>query len=140
MSPFTLRQTPQPIQWAALLGASVVCVAAFELMRLPAALMLGAIGAAILLCWFEGRVTIPPWGFVIAQGFIGCLVARAITADIVVTMGCGDECPYIRGKRYIDWHLPDPKGRPLDEVRAIRDDIGRRVRELIDELHQPPSA
>ena len=86
MSPFTLRQTPQPIQWAALLGASVVSVAAFELMRLPAALMLGAIGAAILLCWFEGRVTIPPWGFVIAQGFIGCLVARAITTDIIVTI------------------------------------------------------
>src|SRR6204780_4566842 len=86
MSPFTLRQTPQPIQWAALLGASVVSVSAFELMRLPAALMLGAIGAAILLCWFEGRVTIPPWGFVIAQGFIGCLVARALTPDIIVTI------------------------------------------------------
>lgn len=86
MSHFTLRQTPQPIQWAALLAASVVCVAAFELMRLPAALMLGAIGAAICLCSFEGRVTIPPWGFVIAQGFIGCLVARAITTDIVVTI------------------------------------------------------
>src|ERR1700689_1871149 len=86
MSPFTLRQTPQPIQWAALLGASVVSVPAFELMRLPAALVLGAIGAAILLCWFEGRVTIPPWGFVIAQGFIGCLVARAITTDIIVTI------------------------------------------------------
>jgi membrane AbrB-like protein len=86
MSHFTLRQTPQPIQWAALLGASVVCVATFELMRLPAALMLGAIGAAICLCWFEGRVRIPPWGFVIAQGFIGCLVARAITTDIVVTI------------------------------------------------------
>src|SRR5271156_65221 len=86
MTPFTLRQTPRPIQWAALLAASVVFVAAFELMRLPAALMLGAIGAAICLCWFEGRVTIPPWGFVIAQGFIGCLVARAITTDIVVTI------------------------------------------------------
>src|SRR5271167_1660145 len=86
MSQFTLRRTPQPIQWAALLAASVVCVAAFELMRLPAALILGAIGAAILLCWFEGRVTIPPWGFVIAQGFIGCLVASAITPDIVITI------------------------------------------------------
>jgi uncharacterized protein len=86
MSQFTLRRTSQPIQWAALLAGSVVCVAAFELMRLPAALMLGAIGAAICLCWFEGRVTIPPWGFVIAEGFIGCLVARAITTDIVVTI------------------------------------------------------
>src|SRR5579871_6548203 len=43
-------------------------------------------------------------------------------ADVVVTMGCGDECPYIPGKRYIDWELPDPAGRPLDEVRATRDE------------------
>ena len=49
-------------------------------------------------------------------------------------MGCGDECPYIPGKRYIDWELPDPKGRPLDEVRATRDDIERRVTELASEL------
>jgi protein-tyrosine-phosphatase len=55
-------------------------------------------------------------------------------ADVVVTMGCGDECPYIPGKRYIDWDLPDPKGRPLDEVRHTRDDIARRVRELVAEL------
>jgi membrane AbrB-like protein len=86
MSLFTLRQTPQAIQWTALLAASVVCIAAFELMQLPAALMLGAIAAAILLSWFEGRVTIPPWGFVIAQGFVGCLVARAITPEIVMTI------------------------------------------------------
>lgn len=52
-------------------------------------------------------------------------------ADIVVTMGCGDECPYIPGKRYIEWDLTDPKGRPLDEVRAIRDDIGRRIDALL---------
>jgi arsenate reductase len=52
-------------------------------------------------------------------------------ADIVVTMGCGDECPYIPGKRYIEWDLPDPKGHPLDEVRAIRDDIARRVDSLL---------
>jgi arsenate reductase (thioredoxin) len=55
-------------------------------------------------------------------------------ADVVVTMGCGDECPFIPGKRYIDWDLPDPKGRPIEEVRATRDDISRRVRELLDEL------
>jgi arsenate reductase (thioredoxin) len=55
-------------------------------------------------------------------------------ADVVVTMGCGDECPYIPGKRYLDWELPDPKGRPLAEVRATRDEIGRRVTELADEL------
>lgn len=55
-------------------------------------------------------------------------------ADIVVTMGCGDQCPFIVGKRYIDWELPDPKGLPTDEVRAIRDDIVERVRSLLTEL------
>jgi arsenate reductase (thioredoxin) len=55
-------------------------------------------------------------------------------ADIVVTMGCGDSCPYIPGKRYIDWDLPDPKGRPVEEVRAIREDIARRVDALLGEL------
>jgi arsenate reductase len=55
-------------------------------------------------------------------------------ADVVVTMGCGDECPYIPGKRYIDWDLPDPKGRAIDEVRATRDDIAHRVAALIAEL------
>jgi arsenate reductase len=55
-------------------------------------------------------------------------------ADIVVTMGCGDACPYIPGKRYIDWELEDPKGRPVQEVRKTRDDIARRVERLIDEL------
>jgi len=61
-------------------------------------------------------------------------VADAEWADIVVTMGCGDACPYIPGKRYIDWNLRDPKGLPLDEVRAIRDDIARRVDALVAEL------
>jgi arsenate reductase (thioredoxin) len=51
-------------------------------------------------------------------------------ADVIVTMGCGDACPYIPGKRYFDWDLSDPKGRPADEVRATRDDIARRVQEL----------
>src|SRR5918995_4068317 len=55
-------------------------------------------------------------------------------ADVVVTMGCGDECPYIPGKRYVDWDLADPKGRPTDEVRAIRDDIARRIDALVAEL------
>jgi arsenate reductase len=55
-------------------------------------------------------------------------------ADLIVTMGCGDECPYVPGKRYVDWDLPDPKGRPLDEVRAIRDDIAQRVTALAAEL------
>jgi arsenate reductase (thioredoxin) len=57
-------------------------------------------------------------------------------ADVLVTMGCGDECPYIPGKRYIDWDLQDPAGLPLDEVRAIRDDIAHRVNELVLELDQ----
>ena len=55
-------------------------------------------------------------------------------ADVVVTMGCGDECPYIPGKRYLDWDLPDPKGQPLGTVRATRDEIERRVRALVAEL------
>jgi arsenate reductase len=60
--------------------------------------------------------------------------ADAEWADVVVTMGCGDECPFIPGKRYLDWDLPDPKGRPLEEVRATRDEIERRVVELLGEL------
>ena len=55
-------------------------------------------------------------------------------ADVVVTMGCGDECPYIPGKRYIDWDPPDPKGLPLEDVRAIRDNIAMRVSALIELL------
>lgn len=55
-------------------------------------------------------------------------------ADVVVTMGCGDACPYIPGKRYVDWDLDDPKDRPLDEVRATRDDITQRVEALVGEL------
>ena len=55
-------------------------------------------------------------------------------ADLIVTMGCGDQCPYIPGKRYLDWDLPDPKGRPIAEVRATRDEINRRVQELLADL------
>jgi arsenate reductase len=55
-------------------------------------------------------------------------------ADVVVTMGCGDACPYLPGKRYVDWDLPDPKDRPADEVRAIRDDIAARIAALVDDL------
>ena len=58
----------------------------------------------------------------------------AAWADVVVTMGCGDACPYLPGKRYIDWELGDPAGRPLDEVRGIRDDIAGRVSALATEL------
>ncbi len=59
-------------------------------------------------------------------------------ADVVVTMGCGDECPFIPGKRYVDWDLPDPKGRPLGEVRLLRDDIARHVTALLAELDASP--
>ena len=54
--------------------------------------------------------------------------------DVVVTMGCGDTCPYITGKRYIDWPLDDPKGKSIDEVRVIRDQIRAHVVELLDQL------
>ena len=55
-------------------------------------------------------------------------------ADVVVTMGCGDDCPVFPGVRYLDWDVPDPAGRPLDEARRIRDDLQRRVEALVDEL------
>jgi arsenate reductase (thioredoxin) len=55
-------------------------------------------------------------------------------ADVVVTMGCGDECPYIPGKRYLDWDLTDPKGQRVEAVRATRDEIERRVEALVEEL------
>ena len=55
-------------------------------------------------------------------------------ADAVVTMGCGDACPIYPGKRYLDWDLPDPAGKSVDEVRPIRDEGDRRVRALLEEL------
>jgi protein-tyrosine-phosphatase len=55
-------------------------------------------------------------------------------ADVVVTMGCGDACPIYPGKRYLDWELPDPAGKSLEEVRPIRDEIDRRVRTLLEEI------
>ncbi len=55
-------------------------------------------------------------------------------ADAVITMGCGDACPVYPGKRYLDWDLPDPSGKPVEEVRPIRDEIDRRVRALLEEL------
>ena len=61
---------------------------------------------------------------------------QAEWADVVVTMGCGDECPYIPGKRYVDWELEDPSGQPLDAVRRTRDEIDRRVRALAAELDE----
>jgi arsenate reductase len=63
------------------------------------------------------------------------LTTDAVEAsDVVITMGCGDACPVFPGKRYLDWELPDPAGRPAEEIRPIRDDIDARVRALLDEL------
>jgi protein-tyrosine-phosphatase len=59
-------------------------------------------------------------------------------ADVVVSMGCGDACPHVPGTRYMDWDLPDPKGRPPGEVRATRDEIAARVRALVAELDGTP--
>lgn len=64
----------------------------------------------------------------------GLTAADAEWADVVVTMGCGDKCPFVPGVRYVDWDLADPKGRPLGEVRATREEIERRVGELVGEL------
>jgi len=64
-------------------------------------------------------------------------MARA--ADVIVTMGCGDSCPVYPGKRYVDWELPDPAGRPIEEVRAIRDEIAARVDALVTELGAAPA-
>lgn len=69
-------------------------------------------------------------GFV-PQRFTDDLLARV---DVVVTMGCGDTCPFVPGKRYVDWPLDDPKGRPIGEVRLIRDEIKARVEELLAQL------
>ena len=57
-----------------------------------------------------------------------------LAADVVVTMGCGDECPVFPGKRYVDWELDDPSGLVIEEVRPIRDDIEKRVLGLLEEL------
>jgi protein-tyrosine-phosphatase len=63
--------------------------------------------------------------------------AGARAADVVVTMGCGDTCPFYPGKRYVDWELPDPAGLPVEQVRPIVDDIDRRVQALLAELTAP---
>jgi arsenate reductase len=59
-------------------------------------------------------------------------------ADVVVTMGCGDACPVFPGKRYLDWELPDPAGKNVEDVRPIRDEIDRRVGALLQELNVTP--
>jgi arsenate reductase (thioredoxin) len=74
-------------------------------------------------------------GLDVTKQFPKPLTDQAVrAADVVITMGCGDACPVYPGKRYLDWELPDPAGKPLDEVRPIRDEIDRRVRALVEEL------
>jgi arsenate reductase (thioredoxin) len=79
-------------------------------------------------------------GIDLSQEFPKPLTGEALeAADIVVTMGCGDACPVYPGKRYLDWELTDPAGRSVEEVRPIRDEIERRVRELIEEFLASPA-
>ena len=110
--------------------------------------------AALLDHHAAGRVTVRSAGSAPADGInpavaevlaeVGIDLSRAFpkplttdavdAADVVITMGCGDVCPIFPGKRYLDWQLDDPAGRPVDEVRPIRDEIDRRVRALLAEL------
>jgi arsenate reductase (thioredoxin) len=74
-------------------------------------------------------------GVDLSREFPKPLTGEAVqAADVVITMGCGDVCPVFPGKRYLDWQLPDPAGLPAEQVRPIRDEIDRRVRELLAEL------
>jgi len=83
---FTLRDTGAPLKWTILLLVSLAFIVPLELMHVPAALLLGAMAAAILVAVFDGKLTVPHWPFVLAQGLIGCLVARSIGPAILVTM------------------------------------------------------
>jgi len=77
-------------------------------------------------------------GLDLSRDFPEPLTTEAVEdADLVISMGCGDACPIFPGKRYLDWDLPDPAGKPLEQVRPIRDDIAHRVRGLMAELGLP---
>jgi len=79
-------------------------------------------------------------GLDLAQEHPKLLETQAVAAaDVVITMGCGDACPVFPGKRYLDWELDDPSGQPVAAVRVIRDEIDRRVRQLLTELALPPA-
>ena len=74
-------------------------------------------------------------GIDISQGLPQLMTTQQVRdSDVVITMGCGDVCPIFPGKRYEDWELDDPKGKSIDDVRPIRDDIKRRIQALIAEL------
>ncbi|GAB2985626.1 arsenate reductase ArsC [Amycolatopsis acidiphila] len=75
------------------------------------------------------------WGLDITAEIPTRLSTEDVRAsDVVITMGCGDACPVFPGKRYLDWRLDDPAGKPVEAVRPVRDEIDRRVRELLAEL------
>ncbi|WP_114455000.1 arsenate reductase ArsC [Halopolyspora algeriensis] len=79
-------------------------------------------------------------GIDVSQQFPTKLTTGAVEAsDVVITMGCGDACPVSPGKRYLDWDLDDPAGKPAEQIRPIRDEIDRRVRDLLAELVGQPS-
>jgi membrane AbrB-like protein len=82
----TLRAVPPALQWGVLLAASLALIVPLELIRIPAALLLGAMAAGVLVAVFEGELAVPRWPYVLAQGLIGCLVARSIGPVILVTM------------------------------------------------------
>jgi len=80
-------------------------------------------------------------GLDLSQAFPKTLTDESVqAADVVITMGCGDACPIYPGKRYLDWELDDPAGKPIEEVRPIRDEIDRRVQLLLSELVGAPDA
>ena len=79
-------------------------------------------------------------GFDLSRAFPKPLTDEFVrAADVVITMGCGDACPVYPGKRYLDWELPDPAGKPLEAVRPIRDEVDLRVRGLLEDLTQQPA-
>jgi arsenate reductase len=114
--------------------------------------------AALLDRYAQGRITVRSAGSIpadeinpavleamaevgldLAKEFPKPLTTQAVEAsDVVITMGCGDACPIFPGKRYLDWQLDDPAGRPVEQVRLIRDEIDRRVRALAVELAPGP--
>lgn len=83
----------------------------------------------------EVQEAMAEWGIDLDQASPKPLSGEVVEAsDVVITMGCGDACPVYPGKRYLDWDLPDPAGKSLEEVRPVRDEIDRRVRALLDDL------
>jgi arsenate reductase len=81
------------------------------------------------------RAVMDEIGIDLSKAFPKKLTTDAVeAADVVITMGCGDICPVFPGKRYLDWELPDPAGKSIEAVRPIRDEIDRRVRELVQQL------